>query len=92
MLNKIDLNTKPWGTPERIGSRNYKLKLLDETHMPLILQPITYMADSQKLQGDLLIVLQMLDYCQLPVILLMGGVVQYNPSENHIVILKELDP
>ena len=49
MLNKIDLNTKPWGTPERIGSRNYKLKLLDETHMPLILQPITYMADSQKL-------------------------------------------
>ena len=32
----------------------------------------------------------MLDYCQLPVflfiILLMGGVVQYNSSENHIVI------
>ena len=64
--------------------------------MYLLLQLITYVADSQKLLRDLLIVLQIFGYCQLHVflflILLTGGVVQYNLSENHIVVLKELDP
>ena len=64
--------------------------------MYLLLQLITYVADSQKLLRDLLIVLQIFGYCQLHVflflILLTGSVVQYNLSENHIVVLKELDP
>ena len=63
--------------------------------MHIILQLITYVADSQKLQRDLLKVFQIFDYCHLPVFLttlMMGGAVQYNPSENHIVILKELHP
>ena len=64
--------------------------------MYLLLQLITYVADSQKLLRDLLIVLQIFGYCQrhvfLFLILLTGSVVQYNLSENHIVVLKELDP
>ena len=64
--------------------------------MHLILQLIKYVADKQNLLRDLLIVLQMFDYCQLSVflfsILLTGSVVQNNPFEKHIIISKELDP
>ena len=49
--------------------------------MHIILQLITYVKDSQKLFEDLLIVLQIIDCCQLPVflflILLTGSLVQY---------------
>ena len=40
-------------------------KRLDQTHMHLILQLITYVADHQKFLKDTLLVLQMLDYCQM---------------------------
>ena len=40
-------------------------KRLDQTHMHLILQLITYVADHQKFLKDTSLVLQMLDYCQM---------------------------
>ena len=51
------------------GTGNYSSisKLLGETHMHLILQLIVHVMDSQKLLSDLLIVLEMLDRCQVPV-------------------------
>ena len=51
------------------GTGNYSSisKLLGETHMHLILQLIVHVMDCQKLSSDLLIVLQMLDRCQVPV-------------------------
>ena len=48
-------------------------KLLDKTHMLLVLQLITYVANSQILLRDLLIVLQMVDYFQLPVFHIADG-------------------
>ena len=61
--------------------------------MNLILQLITYMADSQKLLRDFLLVLQINEHSQLSVffflILQTGSVVQYNPSKIHIVILNK---
>ena len=86
---------------KKFAHRNYKIhwfldalgnyllvsKLLGETYIHLILQ-LKYVANSQIVLRDLLIVLQILDYCQLSVflfpILLMGSVVENNCSEKHI--------
>ena len=61
--------------------------------MHLVLQLTTHALDRQKLSRDLLTVLQMLDYCRLPVflflILLTGSAAHHNPSENHMCISKE---
>ena len=60
--------------------------------MHFTLQLITYATDSHKLLRDLLIVLQILDHCQLPVSIfqtpLASTPVYYNPSEKHIYIAK----
>ena len=62
--------------------------------MYLILQLKAYLVDSQNLLRDLLIVCQVLEYCQRPlcifVTLRTGSVVRYNPSENQIDISKEI--
>ena len=62
--------------------------------MYLILQLKAYLVDSQNLLRDLLIVCQVLEYCQRPlcifVTLQTGSVVRYNPSENQINISKEI--
>ena len=69
-------------------------KLLDQICMHLVLQLITHMTDGQQLSRDLLLELQMLDYCQLPVSIFItfrtGSVVHQNPSKNHISISDEL--
>ena len=78
------------------GTANYASvsKPLDQIWMLLVLQLITHMTDSQELSRDLLLVLQMLHYCQLPVSIFItlrtGSVVYQNPSENHISISEEL--
>ena len=71
------------------GSVNYASvsKHLDQICMHSVLQLITHMTNSQELSRDLLLELQMLDYCQLPVSIFItfrtGSVVHQNPSENH---------
>ena len=68
------------------GTVNYASvsKLLDQTCMHLVLQLITHFTDSQELPRDLLLQLQMLDYCQLSVSIFIifrtGSVVHQNPS------------
>ena len=56
--------------------------------MLLTLELITHEAGNQKLSRDLLIVLQLLDYCQLLVslflILLTSSVAEQNSNENYI--------
>ena len=54
------------------------------------------MTDSQELSRDMQLVLQMLDYSQLPVSIFVtlrtDSVVHQNPSKNHISISQELHP
>ena len=64
--------------------------------MLLILHLITHVADKQQLLRIVLLVLQMLDFCQLTVSIFLtlrtGSVLQHNPSENIIKISKEIHP
>ena len=62
--------------------------------MYLILQLKPHLADSQTLSRDLLIVCQMLGYCQLPVCIFLtlrtGSAVHYNLSEKRDMVKHEL--
>ena len=58
---------------ESSGTFNYcaASKFLDQIIMHLVLQLITHVADSEEHLRDLVIVLQMPDYCQRPISILL---------------------
>lgn len=62
------------------GNYSLTLKILGETHMHLIVLLIVHVPNIQKLLRDLLIMLEMLDHCQLSasifITLLTGTFVQ----------------
>ena len=71
-------------------------KIFKQLHMHLVLQLIIQVVDSQELLRNLLLVLQILDYCQLSVSIFLplgtGSVVHRNSSVNNINISKEIHP